>query len=330
MNRILNLIIALLLIQGCVSIVPDEELATKTHRAQELLDRYNGNNENIVQAAELIDEVLKIQPDYVPAYIQAARATIKGGHIVSYEFTGGTLELAEKILLQARELQPDYADVYELLGNVYFLEGRMDTALEALDKATQLKSSNPFLHINYGSIYQKLQKYELADQQFQLVVDLGPGSSAQQRNAYVGALQHKQWLAALRDDNAEVLRLGKMATDAAPADDAWTWGNVANVLFIQGYFDESIEYSRKALSIMNYGVGRNTLALGLYGKWASLVAKRHNLEAEKYFDEAYSLNSDLASVVKRFRHSAKVVARLTMYIQSRQARMGVSGGNMKH
>jgi tetratricopeptide (TPR) repeat protein len=299
----------------------NDELSTKTYKAQELLDRYYGDSANIAQAQELVAAVLRAHPKFVPAYVQAARLTIMGGHIVSYEFTGGTVERAEQILLRARDLEPDNAEVYGLLGHVYFLKGQMDTAIESLDKAKQLNSSNPWLHNNYGDVYQRLQKYELAEGEYQIVVALGPGTSAQQRRAYLHALKQKQWLAALREDNPQVLRLGKMATDAAPVDDAWTWGDVANVLFIQGYFDESIDHSRKALRIMNYGVGRNNLALGLYGKWASLVAKGPEPEAEKYFEEAFSLEPDLTGVVRRFQQSAKVVVALAPIVQMRQNKL---------
>src|SRR5256885_9004536 len=296
-----------------------KELSEKTHNAQELLDRYYGNEANIAKAQEYIVEVLKAEPRFVPAYVQAARITIMGGHIVSYTFTGGTVERAEAILLKAKELEPGNAEIYGLLGHVYFLKGTMDAAIQSLNTAKQLKSSNPWLNNNYGDVYLRLDRNELADRHYQLVVALGAGSTSQQLRAYVHALQKRQWLAALREDNPEVLRLGKVATDAAPADDAWTWGEVANILFIQGYFDESIAHSRKALSIMNYGFGRNNLALGLYGKWASLVAQGRGPEGEKYFGEAFALKPDLANVVQRFRQSAQVVIDLAPIVQKRQA-----------
>jgi tetratricopeptide (TPR) repeat protein len=295
-----------------------KELAAKTYKAQVLLDQYQGNRTNLMQAQELIVDILKVEPRFVPAYIQAARITIMGGHIVSHKFVGGTLETAESILLEAKRLEPSNAEVYGLLGHVYARKGNMPAAVESLDKAKELKSPNPWLNNNYGDVYMELKKYELSDKHYQIVEKLGVGATPQQRRAYIYALQKRQWIAVLKDDNAEMLRLGKLATAAAPVDDAWTWGEVANNLFIQGYFDESIAHSRKALSIMNYGVGRNNLALGLYGKWASLASKGGAAEAEKYFQEAFSLKPDLADVVQRFRHSAKVVIDLVPIMQKRQ------------
>src|SRR5437016_6186505 len=193
-----------------------KELSEKTHNAQELLDRYYGNQANIAKAQEYIVEVLKAEPRFVPAYVQAARITIMGGHIVSYTFTGGTVERAEAILLKAKELEPGNAEIYGLLGHVYFLKGTMDAAIQSLNTANQLKSSNPWLNNNYG-------------------------------------------------------------------------------------------------------VGRNNLALGLYGKWASLMAQGRGPEGEKYFGEAFALKPDLANVVQRFRQSAQVVIDLAPIVQKRQA-----------
>ena len=154
---------------------------------------------------------------------------------------------------------------------------------------THLKADLRNCNALTAGVGRKAKRYELSDHHYQRVVSLGAGTSPQQRRAYVHALKQRQWLAALREDNLEVIRLGKLATDAAPSDDAWTWGAVADTLFIQGYFDESIAHARKALSIMSYGVGRNALALGLYGKWARLVAEGRGHEAEEYFEEAYIL-----------------------------------------
>jgi tetratricopeptide (TPR) repeat protein len=297
------------------------ELLAKTYQAQILLDQYYGKHSSIVQAQTQIVEVLKADGRFVPAYVQAARATIMGGHIVGHRFEGGSLETAESILMQAKAIEPATAEVYVLLGHVYYLKGDMGGAIEWLNKAKQLQSANPWLNNNYGDVYLKLKNYELAEWHYQIVEKLGIGITPQQRRAYIHALQKRQWLAALREDNAEVLRIGKLATDAAPPEDAWTWGEVADVLFIQGFFDESIDHSRHALGIMNYGVGRNNLALGLYGKWASLVVQGRAIEGEKYFAEAFSLQPDLTQVVHRFRRSADPVFNLIPIVERRQAEL---------
>lgn len=128
-----------------------KELSAKTYQAQVLLDQYYGDQANIVQAQKLIVEALEVQPRFVPAYIQAARITIMGGHIAYYEFRGGTLERAEAILLKAKELEPGNAEIYGLLGHVYFLKRNLDAAIESLDKAKDLKSANPWLNNNGSS-----------------------------------------------------------------------------------------------------------------------------------------------------------------------------------
>lgn len=294
-----------------------EQLAAKTLKARESLDTYYGKRANLRRAQEEIDEVLAAQPKFVPAMIQAARVTIMGGHIAYYEFKGGTIEGAERILLQARELEPNNAEVHGLLGHVRFLKSDYPGAIESLDRAKSLKLSNPWLNNNYGDVYQKLGKNDLAGEHYRMVATLGQGSSAQQRRAYIHALSKLQWLAVLKEDDAEVLRLAKLATEAAPSDDAWTWSNTANILFIQGHFDETIAYARKALTIMNYGAARTTLALGLYGKWASLAAKGRAREAEKHFEEAFALNAEVGTIATRFGQASRPVAALEPMVRKR-------------
>ncbi|NIQ14386.1 MAG: hypothetical protein GTO02_08280, partial [Candidatus Dadabacteria bacterium] len=50
--------------------------------------------------------------------------------------------------------------------------------------------------------------------------------------------------------------------------------------------DEAVEQARKALEIMNYGIGQKILANALYAKWADMVLEGNGNSAEQYFQEA--------------------------------------------
>lgn len=301
---------------------PSDNVMSRTYEAQQLLDQYYGNSSNIVRAQKILNEVLTEHPDFVPAHLQGARLTLLGGHIVSTEFAEGTLETARAILLRAKHLEPKNPEVYVLLGHLHRLEEDTAAALESLNTARTLKSTNPWLNNNFGDVFFALRDWSKADDHYKLVEALGAGNSFQQRRAFTYALTKRQQVAAFRadEDNIAVQRLGKLATAAAAPEDAWTWGEVGNVLFIQGFFDDAIRNDRKALSIMNYGVGRQNLALALYGKWAQMKSTGVDADAEQYFIEANSLLPlvpNMVLVQERFQGSAKVVIKLAPIVRKR-------------
>jgi len=74
-------------------------------------------------------------------------------------------------------------------------------------------------------------------------------------------------------------------------DDAWIWGNYSSfLLFSYGDVDGAIAKGQKAISIMDYGMGRFTLACALYTKWALLLQDGNKKkEAQQYFVRAWYL-----------------------------------------
>jgi Tfp pilus assembly protein PilF len=67
-------------------------------------------------------------------------------------------------------------------------------------------------------------------------------------------------------------------------DHAWTLGNYAAFLCDQKKdYDKAIEYAQKALAIMDYGVGRYTLARAAALKAHQLIQQNQLEEAEPYF-----------------------------------------------
>ncbi|HKU13352.1 MAG TPA: hypothetical protein VJQ52_03100 [Steroidobacteraceae bacterium] len=292
----------------------------RTYQAQQLLDSYYGNGDNIVRAQTILNEVLTANPDFVPAQLQGVRLTLMGGHIVSYEFASGALQTARAMLLRAVQLEPRNPEVHVLLGHLHFLEEDAAAALDSLNTASELKSENPWLNNDFGNVYFAQGDWARADEYYKLVERLGPGNTPQQRRALVHALTKRQQVASQRDDPAEVQRLGKLATAAAAPEDAWTWGEVGNVLFVEGFFDEAIRNDRKAISIMSYGVGRQNLALALYGKWAQMKSIGLDTEAEQYFAEADSLLpllDNFGLVQERFHRSARSVIALGPLVYER-------------
>ncbi|MBK8815712.1 MAG: hypothetical protein IPN42_09510 [Methylococcaceae bacterium] len=285
----------------------NKQLTEMVGKAKDLIDEYNGQGNTLYEANELLTKATEVDSTFAPIYIEKARLTLYDGHIVSYEFTGGTLEKAESLLKKAVELDARDSRAYVIFGHVNRLMGKYDEAFQSLTKATELKSKDPWLLNNFGAYYESLKQIDKAKEYYLRVVKMGSGKNAQQRSAYIDAALKLQWFAALKDDNKSVFKYAELATKAAKPTDAWTWGNAGGVLLVQGYFDETENYERKALSIMNFGVARETLSFALYGKWAKAVSEGHPDKGESFFQEAYKLNPDLDSVISRFSSSVAIM-----------------------
>lgn len=292
--------------------------APLVEQAATLLDEHFGDRDVLRRAAELLGEARAADPDYARLYVEAARLTIKGGHLVNDEFAGGTLEAAEFWLSKAIALDSEYPDAHVVMGHLLRQTGECPRAFEHLDKAKALKTSNPWLQNNYADCLEASGRPDQAKEIFEQVIARGAGTDAATRNAYVDAATKLQWYAAVAGVNREVKRYAELATAAAAPKDAWTWGNVAMPLFLMGQNDEAERYARKALSIMDYGPGREALALTLYSKWARHMRPEDAPAAEPIFDEAYALFPDLDRVIAIFESGAPSVSWLSQKLRARR------------
>jgi len=137
-------------------------LFAKIKKAQTLIDEAHGRRSNLSEAAVLLDEVVIAGKDFVPAYIEMSRVVLSGGYLVNYEFRGGTLELAYKLLMEAIKINPEYGGTYVLLGHVYSMAGQLPAATVALEKAALLGTDNPWLNNNTAYILYSKRQYTAA------------------------------------------------------------------------------------------------------------------------------------------------------------------------
>lgn len=283
---------------------PAGALGERVRDAQELLDTYYGDRSHLTQAAKLVGSVLVEDERFAPAYVQLARIILMGGHIANWEFDGGTRESARKALDRAVELDPDYPESYVLLGHVDALSRKKESARRNLEKAIALGSTNPWVDYNLGDAAYLTRSYAEADEHYKRVVERGPGEDAQQRRAYVAALSQRMRIAYKQSDVERLQRMAAKATEAAPPEDAWTWGDASGLLCYVGRLDRGIEYGKKAVSIMSYGVGRYNLAFCMYGKSALLVRKGDAEQARTLFDEARRIYPNVREVAEDFSGTA--------------------------
>jgi Tfp pilus assembly protein PilF len=239
--------------------------------AKASLDAWPAQRDALARAAEILDRALKARPSMVQASqarVQLARLHIKAGYISSRNFAPGSLDRADRELKLALAADPKSAEAYVLQGHIFFLVYRSKDALQSLEKAKAIGTDNPFLYLNWVDALIDLKRWDEADVQLRnLLARYGetgnvPGWIRSTVHGHRGAIYQAQG----KLDEAD--REYQAALVLEP-NDAWRRGNYGYfLLFNRGMPDAAIVEMEKALAVMNYGLGRLTLAAARYAKWA--------------------------------------------------------------
>jgi len=284
-------------------------------QAKKILDSWSGQTERLIEAKNLIDVELNENPDDVHALKELARYHIMRGYKYGNVFKPGALENAEKILLKAIDKKPNFDGSYVLLGHVYEKMNKLAKAEEVLNKAEALGSDDPWLHLNLAAVLKRQKRTDEMAFRYHKVIDSGTNNIKALSTAYGYLLNESK---ALKDFQSVEKYYHKLF-ELRP-DNAWSIGNYADFLRNEvGDFDKSIEYARKALEVMNYGVGHRILGLSLYAKWDDSLSKGMSAEeADVFFEEGLLHYSNLERAFAKLGETE-----ITFPAAVRMAEMGV-------
>lgn len=309
-SPVVTLLVSLLLSVVCVGASASGAASVKVEEAAALVDDYYGDRGTLDKAAMLISQALAQEPRSAAAYVQAARIAIKGGNIVSEKFRPGTVDLYEALVKKALELEPTNVRALGLQAEVFFLRGDLASALQTIERGLTLAPSDSWLRLTLADYHRRTRSVPKAIEQLQFVVRQGSGpSDKNQRRAYVVA-QLELMHALSVSGNARILRdIAEKLDPILHSLDAWSLGNMSDAFSEAGAFDDAITYGRRALRLMDYGVGRRHLAIALLGKAAQLQASGQSGDA--HAAEARRLGADPESLLSWFRESDPEIAKLT-------------------
>lgn len=266
--------------------IKNPELFSAFSRARDILDSWRGQGEKLSEADALLKNIIQKDSDFAPAYREFGRLYIMAGYINYDNFVKGSLNSAEAAILKSIAIEPNYADSYVLLGQLYTNMKRYNDAQDALLKAEKIGTSTPWLHLNWAALQIKQKKYDDALKRYQHVIETGTTNKKAYGSALKGVTtvyRHMKQYSKAND--------GYKKQIAYEPENAWNWGNYSNfLLFTYNDVDGAIENGKKAIHIMDYEMGRFTLACALYTKWAQLLQDANKIkDANQYFSEAWSL-----------------------------------------
>ncbi|OOG43042.1 M48 family metallopeptidase [Polaromonas sp. A23] len=265
-------------------------------QARELIDADYGNG-NVAKAIPLIEAAYKTDPDDANLLIQAARVAVKNG-VLSFSPHRDSWASYAALLDKALAIDAAHPKIHILRAQVFERQGNFAEQLNELNKAFDLKTTDPWLFVGYGNHFLNVRKFNEAVAHYENVEARGPGTMASERRAFIMAISELASLASQNEDPAVKLRkYAALALKTKDPADGWTPQRYAAAFIPQHLFDEAIFYAREALKAMNFGMARITLAVALYGKAAQLtLADRPMQEVKPFLDEAKKLGYKKADI----------------------------------
>jgi len=155
-------------------------LHTAVARAATLLDSARSVHE-LKQAKAILDKVIYDDPDNREAYIELARYHMKQRKNRKVKFKS-----AEQILQEGVSVDPNYANTHVLLGYVYTHQQRYEQAEQEFELAEKLGTDNLWLYTNWGELYIKTDQKDKAYRYFDKVIKTGRTGTRNDR-ALIGA-----------------------------------------------------------------------------------------------------------------------------------------------
>lgn len=260
--------------------------------ANSVLNSYKGNDNAIKIARIIIGHLLELDESDLSANILLARYELKAGYMYNQfmvlpKYEEDSAREAEKILLALKNKGERDPRIYSLLLDVYFSDIDLNKIEATLKEADYNKVISPSIELSKAQYYCFRKEYDKAIPIYEAIVEeqseYSYAASAGLLNAY--------------DLAGYIDKAEKMYLDALEREpvDAWEHGNYA--MFILSHrddVDKAIKHAEKALSIINYGIGRKILARAYYIKWAKIVTESGNSEeVAAYLKKAGALGLEL-------------------------------------
>lgn len=257
-------LISVLVPAGALTAPKEPPVEQLIEEARDLIWKWKGERGILIEADKRIVEALRRDPKSVAARITKAKLLVRVAR------SGGgvrpePLEMAERYLKEALELDPGSDDAYSTLGFVYLHWNRLPEAKAAILKLNELKPDDPWSKIALADYYDKVGDVANRTRYSEEAIALGSTDETLLKRAYHLVHVYYSQISPHRkkaDDSFE--KLLKLSPE-----DAFLRGDYARNLMLHfGDFYNGEKLARETLLIKDYPHARQTLSLALFGKWA--------------------------------------------------------------
>jgi tetratricopeptide (TPR) repeat protein len=247
--------------------------------AQALIDEWAGDPSRLSRAEAIIGRMLSADRNSVPALVASGRLAYKRGYINYDNYERDALLEAKRLFEKAVALDPGFIDVYFYGFRPYLYLKEQAPLKSFVARMKALAPNSPKTHLVLGT----LAIYEndgTAAESCAWKVIRGNDDRKLKSDAYT-ILGQKSMLAKQYDKAEEYL---KILLDMAP-ESPWENINYAGGLIRTRKYGEAIKYAKKALSLMDFGMGHHILGQAYFFKGQELM-----IEKKKYGDAVVFLN----------------------------------------
>ncbi|MDB5871111.1 MAG: hypothetical protein JWQ07_553 [Ramlibacter sp.] len=269
-------------------------------QARELVDTYYGNPELLTRAAALLEAAYAQNPRETHLFVQAARITMMGGRLSYDRYDGNLIARYSALVDQALALDATNDKAHILKADVFEMQGRRREQLVELEKARTFAAGieDPWLQVGFARYHMAIGEVGVAHAIYSNLVDLGPGTTASDRRAYIAAVdQLGEMLVGEASLEDHLRKYGALTLQHHYPTDGESVENAASRFLTSGMVDDAMAFAReslKAADCANIRVpqatcvnARMTLAASLYAKAAQLhKAGRPRKETQPLLDEA--------------------------------------------
>lgn len=246
-----------------------------------LNNSYRGDSAWLDASGSVLERIVAEHPDSKRAKLALVDYVLKRGFRYSadtiYHYTPEALVLSHKLLESEKDWGEFDAKVLYFYSIIYPSQGSFDKLQQLVDTTVRTETNRTTLDLMQAHLDYQNKDYPKVLSIFARLIKENPDL------AYDKLLMETYE----RTGDYEKLRAIHEHYIKLSPNDAWVWGNYARFLLnYPGDMDGAIEKSEKALSLMNYGNAKITLALAYYAKSEDLYEKGKFDQAKIYRSKA--------------------------------------------
>ncbi len=244
---------------------------------KELLDEYSGDRSVLIKAERLFQQILKSNPNSAPAYVGLGRLAVKAGYISNNDFDPQFLKAAHGYFSRALAIDSTFFDAYYYGAYLYLNEKNYVQAKQMAKKARELAPNSLQPDLLLADIAEREKRYDEVER---LVLPILGKTS----DRVLLRMAHESLSSAYefqkRYDLAEQSYLKIIELDPKSS---WSLINYSSFLIRRRAYDKAIDFSKKALTLMDFGMGRHVLGKAYYKKGEELLWEKEEFEQSKTY-----------------------------------------------
>lgn len=155
--------------------------AIELHAKAKKLINKNYRNSRIKPALDMLYSAMKLDPEYIPSYIELARYHMRTNRSFNETTPSEASAIARRILEKSLLINPDFANTYVLLGYVQAIEHDFIKAAESFDRAEKLGTTNLWLNSNRAHMFNLLGNDDDAIRQLEKSLSATPNKTDNDR-----------------------------------------------------------------------------------------------------------------------------------------------------